>query len=304
MPSLDALLAHGVTPIAVYTQPDRRAGRGRRLQASPVKQRALAAGLPVYQPESLRDAAAVAQLGALEPDLMIVIAYGQLLSRAVLALPPLGCFNVHASVLPRWRGAAPIQRAVLAGDAETGVSVMRMDAGLDTGPVVLVRSTPIGADETAGALHDRLAVLGAEALVAALESLAAGTLRETPQPDAGATYARKLEKQEARLDWTRPAAELARQVRAFNPWPVAQTKLGDTIIRVWQAAAMERDGGSGVPHRDSVKPGTILSTDTKGLLVAAGEGHLLITEVQLPGGRRIPAHAFASQRPLQGLRFV
>ncbi|MFN2301070.1 MAG: methionyl-tRNA formyltransferase [Gammaproteobacteria bacterium] len=297
VPSLDALLAHGAKPVAIYTQPDRRAGRGRKLQASPVKQRALEAGLPVHQPESLKASDTVAQFGALAPDLLIVIAYGQILPRNVLSIPSLGCFNVHASVLPRWRGAAPIQRAVLAGDAETGVSVMRMDAGLDTGPVVLVRHTPISGDETAGTLHDRLAVLGAAALIEALESLAAGTLRETPQPDAGVTYARKLEKPEAWIDWSRPAEELARQVRAFNPWPVAQTKLGETVIRIWKAA-------STAPHRDSSKPGTILSTGTDGLLTATGQGALLIQELQLPGGRRIPAHAFAAQRPMQGLRFV
>lgn len=281
------MIAAGRAPVAVYTQPDRPAGRGRRLQPSDVKRYASDAGLPVNQPESLRDDAAYEALAALAPDLIVVVAYGQILDARVLALPRLGCVNVHASLLPRWRGAAPIQRAILAGDHRTGVSVMRMEAGLDTGPVWLARDEPIAPDDTAGALHDRLAALGARALIDALPAIEAGT-PPVPQPVDGVTYAHKLTKDEARLDWSKPAAELERQVRAFDPWPVAHTTLRDgEVLRVWRASVVPREVAA---------PGTVVAANKDGVDVTTGDGALRLLEVQLPGGRRIPAREFAQQR--------
>src|SRR5690242_18538599 len=223
LPCLEACLRAPVDVVAVYTQPDRPAGRGRKLAASPVKQRALAAGLALEQPESLKDAGAQQALAAYAPDLMIVVAYGLILPKKVLAIPRLGCWNVHASLLPRWRGAAPIQRAILAGDSETGVDLMQMEAGLDTGPVLIERRTPIGDDDTGGSLHDRLSMLGADALAEGLARIARGeTLTPRAQAETGVVYAHKLEKSEARLDWNEPARVLARKVRAFDPWPAAE----------------------------------------------------------------------------------
>src|SRR5690606_6849917 len=211
-------------------------GRGRQLTPPPVKQRALAGGIPVFQPETLRDAAVQAQLAALEPDLMIVIAYGLILPKAVLAIPRHGCWNVHASLLPRWRGAAPIQRAILAGDSETGVCLMRMEPGLDTGPIILRESTPIHADDTGQSLHDRLAALGARVLAEGLSRLADGRLPQSqPQPSEGVTYAHKLDKAESLLDWARPAAVLDRTIRAFEPWPGTQADLAGESVRIWKA---------------------------------------------------------------------
>src|SRR5690625_975320 len=232
VPCLQACRADGVELAAVYTQPDRRAGRGRQLAASPVKQAALATGLPVEQPLSLKTAEAQETLAAWRPDLLVVVAYGLILPQAVLDMPRLGCWNVHASLLPRWRGAAPIQRAIAAGDSETGVCLMRMEAGLDTGPVLLARRTPIHADETGGSLHDRLAGLGADVLAEGLARAVADDVPEAePQAADGATYARKLNKTEAHLDLERPATELARLVRAFNPWPVADLELNGERVR-------------------------------------------------------------------------
>ena len=277
---LQALLDAGLAPVAVYTQPDRPAGRGQKLMASPVKQLAVAHGIPVHQPATLRDAAAQAELAALAPDLLVVVAYGLILPQAVLDIPKLGCINSHASLLPRWRGAAPIQRAVQAGDAESGVTVMQMEAGLDTGPMLLKVTTPIAADDTGGSLHDRLATLGAAAVVEAIPQLAAGTLHGEVQDDALATYAHKLNKDEARLDWSRPAAELERLVRAFNPWPVCHTSLGAAALKVYAAELVEEGQGEG-----QGAPGTILAASRDGLAVACGAGALRLTRLQLPGGK-------------------
>ena len=258
-----------------------------------MKARALEAGIPVLQPDRL----SVDDLAALAPDHLIVVAYGQILKPDVLALPAFGCLNVHASLLPRWRGAAPIQRAILAGDAETGVAIMQMAAGLDTGPVWLTRRVPITDADTSATLHDTLAALGADALLDALSLIEAGGAAPLAQPADGVTYAHKLTKDEAWIDWTQPAAAIARQVRAFDPWPVAQTELDGTVIRIWRA---DSSGGSGALRRDL--PGTITKADSDGITITTGDGHLRLLEVQLPGGRRISAREFASQRPLVGSR--
>jgi methionyl-tRNA formyltransferase len=292
--SLDAIAASRHPLVAVYTRPDRPSGRGRALAASPVKRRALALGLPVAQPASLRGDESAAGLAAFAPDVMVVVAYGLLLPPAVLGVPRLGCLNVHASLLPRWRGAAPIARAILAGDAVTGVCVMRMEAGLDTGPVMLRRETAIGPRETAGGVEARLAVEGGRAIVEALDALAAGRAAFEPQDAARATYAAKLTKAEARLDWREPAVQLARRVRALNPRPVAETALDGAQLRVHEAEA--------VPAPPGPAPGTILSADARGIAVMAGEGALLLTRVQLPGRRIVGAAELANARPLAGKR--
>lgn len=290
VPCLQACLRSDGDVVAVYTQPDRPSGRGRQLAASPVKQAAVAAGIPVLQPETLRDPEAQAHLAALRPDLLVVVAYGLILPRKVLALPRLGCWNVHASLLPRWRGAAPIQRALLAGDRETGVGLMQMEAGLDTGPVLLERRTPIAADDTGGSLHDRLAALGAELLAAGLARLGAGpALVATAQPEDGVTYAHKLDKAEARLDWQRPAIELERTVRAFDPWPVAEAEIGGERLRIWSAQAR--------PGRADAVPGQVLAAAADGLDIACGEGTLRILDVQRAGGRRITVRDYLNARP-------
>ena len=290
VPTLAALLQAGHRVVRVYSQPPRPAGRGQRETPTPVAAFAAGHGLPVATPVSLKEPAEQAAFAALALDAAVVVAYGLILPPAILQAPRLGCLNVHASLLPRWRGAAPIQRAILAGDAVTGVCVMQMDAGLDTGPVWLRRETRIEAGDTAGTLHDRLAQLGAEALVAALPTIVGGEASPTPQPDDGATYARKLEKHEAWLDWSRATAELERQVRAFNPWPVAQTKLPDaTVLRVWMTSAS-------LPQaRD--EPGTIVAIGNGTITVATGDGALELAEVQLPGRNRLSAGEFARQRP-------
>lgn len=275
--SLAALLETEHQVVAVYTQPDRPAGRGRKLSASPVKRLAQAHHLPVCQPTSLRDEAAQQALAELEPDLMVVVAYGLLLPQAVLDIPRLGCINVHASLLPRWRGAAPIHRALLAGDTETGITIMQMEAGLDTGPMLSIARCPIAADETSGALHDRLAALGAETLVATLAPLAQGALEPQPQDDAQATYAHKLEKKEGAIDWTQPAEALARQIRGLNPWPVAYTEFQGQTLRIWQATW---EAGA-----STHAPGTILEQRRDALVVATGSGLLCLTQLQLPGGK-------------------
>lgn len=284
---LKALLDTPHQIVAVYTQPDRPAGRGQKLMPSPVKQLAVQHGLPVLQPPTLRDADAQAELAALQADLMVVVAYGLILPQAVLDIPRLGCINSHASLLPRWRGAAPIQRAVQAGDGESGVTVMRMEAGLDTGPMLLKVTTPISAEDTGGSLHDRLARLGPPAVIEAIAGLAAGTLVGDVQDDALATYAHKLNKDEAKLDWSRPAVELERSVRAFDPWPVCHTTLNGEPLKVWAARLGEGRG----------EPGKILDASRDGLLVGCGEGSLLLTRVQLPGGKPLAfADLFNSRR--------
>jgi methionyl-tRNA formyltransferase len=290
VPCLAACRASGAEVVAVYTQPDRPAGRGRKLAPSPVKQAALDAGLPVEQPESLKPAEAQARLAACAPDLMVVVAYGLILPRKVLAIPRLGCWNVHASLLPRWRGAAPIQRAILAGDAETGVDLMRMEAGLDTGPVLLEKRTPIAREDTGGSLHDRLAALGAAALAEGLaRTLAGEVLAAVPQPEQGATYAHKLDKAESALDFSRAAIVLERQVRAFDPWPGSDAEIAGERLRVWAATALEQT--------HTAAPGSLLAAHRDGLDLACADGVLRITAVQRAGGRRISAADYLNARP-------
>ena len=290
VPCLEACRASGAEVVAVYTQPDRPAGRGRKLAPSPVKQAALAAGIAVEQPESLKPAGAQATLAGYRPDLMVVVAYGLILPRKVLAIPRLGCWNVHASLLPRWRGAAPIQRAILAGDAETGVDLMQMEAGLDTGPVLLEKRTPIGREDTGGSLHDRLAALGAEALAEGLARVLAGeALAATPQAAEGVTYAHKLDKAEARLDFSRPAIELERQVRAFDPWPGSDGEIAGEALRIWAARALD------LAH--AATPGKVLGAGREGIDVACGEGALRVTALQRAGGKRIGATDYLNARP-------
>lgn len=274
---LKALLDSPYQIVAVYTQPDRPAGRGQKLMPSPVKQLAVAHDIPVFQPPTLRNEDAQAELAALEPDLMVVVAYGLILPQAVLDIPRLGCINSHASLLPRWRGAAPIQRAVEAGDAESGVTVMRMEAGLDTGPMLLKVVTPISADDTGGSLHDRLAEIGPPAVVQAIAGLADGSLQGEVQDDALATYAHKLNKDEARIDWNRPAAQLERLIRAFNPWPVCHSTLDGESVKVLAAKLSTGQGA----------PGEILEASKDGLVVACADQALSLTRLQLPGGKAL-----------------
>ena len=293
VPTLKALMDAGHSIKAVYTQPDRPAGRGRRLAASPVKEAALANGLPVLQPKTLRDDQAIEVLRRHEADLMVVVAYGLLLPQQVLDAPRLGCVNLHASLLPRWRGAAPIQRCILAGDAKTGVTIMRMEAGLDTGPMYLKRKIPLDTRETGGSLHDKLAILGATALIEALPGIAGGTQMPERQDDSLACYAKKLDKEEASIDWTRSAVEIDRRIRAFDPWPVAQTRLGGTLVRLW---------GSDLPGGEtgSEPPGRVLTTGKAGIDVVTGKGLLRITRLQLPGKRPMSAAEFLNARRLEG----
>lgn len=272
---LQALLQAGLQVVGVYSQPDRPAGRGQKLSMSAVKQLALEHGLPVYQPASLRNEQAQAELAALRPDLLVVVAYGLILPQAILDIPPLGCINSHASLLPRWRGAAPIQRAIEAGDSESGVTVMRMEAGLDTGPMLLKVTTPISPSDTGGSLHDRLAELAPPAVIQAIEGLAAGTLEGQRQDDHLATYAHKLSKTDACIDWTRPAIELDRLIRAFNPWPLAHARWQGQVLKI-HAAELSDEGG---------QAGEILHCSKDGLLVACGSGALRLTRMQLPGGK-------------------
>ncbi|MGB3393537.1 MAG: methionyl-tRNA formyltransferase [Stenotrophomonas sp.] len=275
--------------VAVYTQPDRPAGRGRGLMPSPVKLDAIARGIPVLQPETLKTPEAQQQLRELQPDLMVVVAYGLILPRAVLEIPTHGCWNVHASLLPRWRGAAPIQRAIEAGDAETGVCLMQMEAGLDTGPVLLSQRTPIADTDTGGLLHDRLAQMGAQVLSDGLGLLRAGLKPVAqPQPAEGVTYAHKLDKAEARLDWQQDAAALARKVRAFNPWPVAEAMLAGERVRIHGAVAIH-------DHRGKA-PGTVIDASREGIDIACGQGALRLRVVQREGGKAITAADYLNAR--------
>lgn len=296
VPALRAIAASGAEISIVLTQPDRPAGRGRRLTPSPVKVAAQELGVGVAQPVSLRDPAVLEPLGS-PPDLLVVAAYGLLLPKHVLEWPRLGCVNLHASLLPRWRGAAPIQHAILAGDALTGISLMQMDAGLDTGPVLATRSIPIRPHVTAGELHDQLAVLGAELLADSLPDLLAGQLVATPQAETLATVAPKLAKSDAALDWRRSAIELERQVRAFNPWPVAEASLDDgRRLRVWEAVAM--------PAAGAALPGAILDAGRAGIDVATGDGALRLVKVQPPSSRVMDAAAYLAAHSLEGAAFV
>jgi len=290
VPALKALVAAGHRVLAVYTQPDRPAGRGQKPVESAVKQAARELGLEVRQPARLDDAVA-AELRAQSPDAMIVIAYGQILPKPILSIPRLGCLNVHASLLPRWRGAAPIARALEAGDAVTGVSIMQMDEGLDTGPVFAAVETPITEFDTAQTLHDRLAVLGARALGDTLAGLARDAIRAQSQDGAQACYAKKLRKDEARLDWSQPAATLHRRIRAFLPKPVAHTVFRKKNLRVWGVGPLEH-----MPTTSA--PGTIVAAAPDGLRVATGDGTLCLTEVQLEGGKRLGAQDFANGQRL------
>lgn len=299
--ALERLLAAGFRVPLVLTQPDRPAGRGMKLQASPVKQLALEKHIEVAQPRSLRlegkfpDEASAARdaILAAQADVMVVAAYGLILPQWVLDAmghaPRLGCLNIHASLLPRWRGAAPIHRAIEAGDAQTGVTIMQMDAGLDTGDMLLTERLPIRADDTTGSLHDRLAVLGGRLIVEALEMAACGGLQAQPQPAEGVTYANKIEKAEAAIDWAQPASALARRVRAFNPFPGASTGLAGEAIKVWAAHADDAAAGT---------PGEVLAAQADGIRVATGEGALVLTELQRAGGKRLAAADFLRGFPL------
>ncbi|MEV3807319.1 methionyl-tRNA formyltransferase [Aeromonas dhakensis] len=272
---LAALLSSDHEVVAVYTQPDKPAGRGQKLTASPVKELALAHDLPVYQPASLRKEETQAELAALGADLMVVVAYGLILPKVVLDTPRLGCINVHGSLLPRWRGAAPIQRSIWAGDAETGVTIMQMDVGLDTGAMIRKMSCPIAADETSASLYDKLAELGPQALVDTINAMAAGDTAAEAQDDALANYAEKLSKEEARIDWSMEAVTIERCIRAFNPWPISWFEVADQTIKVWQAEVITQDHGQ--------RAGTLLKADKQGIDVATGKGVLRLLTLQPPG---------------------
>lgn len=289
VPTLRALAArHDI--VAVYSQPPRPAGRGKKDRPSPVHQAAESLGLPVRHPPNFRDRADIADFAELQADVAVVVAYGLILPQALLDAPRHGCLNIHASLLPRWRGAAPIHRAIMAGDSETGVAIMQMAAGLDTGPVLLHQALPIGPTDTTADLHDRLSDLGAHLILTALDGI--GNIPRTPQPDAGVTYAAKIDKAEARIDWSRPAAEIERRIRAFDPFPGAQTALDGAVLKVWRARPLT-DPTPGTP---AAAPGTVLPSPDGGLAVACGDGPLALLEVQPAGGRRLDIHAFLRSR--------
>lgn len=293
VPPLQALVASDHEVIAVYTQPDRPAGRGRKLTPSPVKQTALEHDVPVYQPKNFKAEEDLALLESLGADLMVVVAYGLILPQRVLDAPRLGCINIHASLLPRWRGAAPIQRAIHAGDAESGITIMEMELGLDTGPMLLKKVCPIETGETGGSLHDKLSMMGAEALMEALPGIADGSLTPEVQDDTLANYASKLEKAESRIDWSRSAIEIDRQVRAFNPWPVAQADLDGKALRIWDSSPQA--GG------EELTPGQVIAQSKEGIEVATGNGVLKITMLQMPGKRAMSAADFLNANSLDGV---
>jgi methionyl-tRNA formyltransferase len=287
--ALRALLDAGHDVALVLTQPDRPAGRGLSPRPSLVKALALERGLPLAQPATLKAPGALAELRAAQAQVMVVAAYGLILPPAVLALPSLGCINIHASLLPRWRGAAPIQRAILAGDRTTGIGIMRMDAGLDTGPICFSHAIPIEPEDTAGSLHDRLATLGGRCILQALATLETGQMHAIPQASEGATYAHKIEKREASIDWTCPAVRIERQVRAFNPLPTASTSLRGQVLRVWRAHALDEE---------SSIPGRVIDATESGILVGCGAGVLRIEELQRSGSKRLSAADFLRGAPV------
>jgi methionyl-tRNA formyltransferase len=305
VPALEAL-ADAYRICAVFTQPDRPAGRGRSLHASPVKILAAARGLPVHQPASFKSAEALEILRGLALDALVVVAYGLILPPAALECPKLGCINIHASLLPRWRGAAPIQRALLAGDSKTGVTIMRMEAGLDTGPMLASREIDIGAHDTGKTLHDRLAVLGAELIGGVLAELSNHSVREVTQPPDGVTYAQKIDKAEALIDWRQDAVQVGRRVRAFNPWPVAETRLNGAQLRIWDAEVCEAEmhhakGRNAAPE---AQPGTVLGAAHDGIDVACGRGVLRILRLQLAGRKPLGPRDFLAGQRLDGARFA
>ncbi len=307
IPALDALTRSRHRVVAVFTQPDRPAGRGQTLHLSAVKQRAIELGLAVHQPTSFTTKDAAAALRSLELDALVVVAYGLILPAAALAIPRLGCFNIHASLLPRWRGAAPIQRALLAGDAVTGVTIMRMEAALDTGPMLAVREIQVSDRDTGGTLHDRLARLGAELIVETLDAVADGTAHEHPQPLTGISYAEKIRKAEALIDWRDDASSVWRRVRAFNPWPIAETTLNGAQLRVWEAEMASNvsnalDASSALC--ESAPPGTVLAASNDGIDVACGRGALRILRLQLAGRKPLAAQEFIKAQRLAGARFA
>jgi len=275
--ALQALINDGNKIVAVYTQPDRPAGRGRKLTASSVKQLALAHNIPVEQPETLKDQIAIQQLKSYKADVMIVAAYGLLLPKSVLEIPASGCINIHASLLPRWRGAAPIQRAILAGDKETGITIMQMDVGLDTGDMLLKMTTPISEDDNTATLHDRLAQMGGQAIIKAISLLTKNKLVPEKQDESLATYAKKLEKKEAWIDWSQTAEQIHRQIRAFNPWPIAQTMLDKTIVRIVDATLLEKTSDK--------QPGTVIRKDKDSIDVTCGNGVVRLLKCQLPNSK-------------------
>jgi methionyl-tRNA formyltransferase len=301
VPALSRLAGTQHSVEVVFTQPDRPAGRGQVLQASAVKKKALELGIRVLQPASFKSAEALDALRDAQLDVLVVVAYGQILPSAALAVPTRGCFNIHGSLLPRWRGAAPIQRALLAGDCLTGVTIMRMESGLDTGPMLLARSLDVGLRDNAQTLHDKLAQLGADLIVEAMQTIAAGNWRELPQPAEGVTYAEKISKAEAPIDWRHAAGQISRQVRAFNPWPVAQTQFNGEALRIWDAESVDLHFAAA--GRD-LSPGTVMAATGEGIDVACGTGVLRIYRLQLPGRKPLTAQEFLQGQRLTGAVFA
>ena len=297
LPALEALRAHHEI-VGVLTRPDRPSGRGRKLTASPVKQAAIAAGLELAQPTTLKSEAARSEIARWHPEVLVVVAYGLLVPPEILALPPFGCINIHASLLPRWRGAAPIERAMLAGDSATGVTIMQLDAGLDTGPILLQRRVPISRDHTGGSLRAELASLGAQALLEALTGFASGTLVASPQPEGGATYAARVTKAEARIDWARAALAIERQVRAFNPEPIAETQLEGEQLRIYAARALQAVDGETAGN--GCDTGDIVAVRDGSMVVQCGLGRLAVTQVQRPGRRPVSVAELSHSLTLAG----